>query len=1429
MHHSEETTLQRLLALDKTFDLLEDRIHEVSRILDLTLEGDDVTGPQQGRNYGRHDWTLRWILTHLSTEKTTRSSGLVWRLVRRLIAAVPDAVSAKHLASAGLFRIISDALEEFSPSVDSAELRLGGSGSRKGEAARGASQSINGDHQKTSKKRKRGQQSRERDPESSASLHAFVEITELFIGLTRDMTQLDYSTSRAHRSRLFLAVNETDAALFIRRWACAASKFISLGERAVDGSTATFIDSSFETMRKVWRRKQQAFNADEWRTALSEDALCHLTVLWTQLSGSSKRPEDSVETKKYRSIPSFITEELLVPSRDDAIDTSSPGGGKPSANGNRMEYAKSLFTRVLDEAAAILKANLDHGDIREFVCESFRLLMGAATQIIDARSPVQRRAQIQWIGSVYNQLAAFRSKVDDSSNTFLFESATLVEIALLDPLQGRRGFLNSQTLQKILTRCSNLRPSPLSPVTSPEFDAISKVISIDPTVFEMEEITEGASMQGLIDGMTQEYSSLELYDKSAWDACVNSILVPLIDSQKRSRTAADFLTIIIASLSRHQQGCNSLWRAARVKQELSELVESSISVASMRELLLPIGASLSSAIEGPPGGVLAKTFVDRDLFALSILMDAIQDDNLSDQLQEEFQNLMTLVVRYVDASRDACRTDTTYCWLLLQTLNDRLAPSIGQNATELLQSQTQSVALAEKVVDGLGSAKILHPEIEDVFSYLFQIRDLGASSPHNKISVGDFAQELLTGSPTGEVQVPLARALLSHPSILLSLGQDQQKTLLRGLLKASDQVSGEKLFIRLWNLLSLNKKPDSGNEWERSSLKMIREDAHAPEDVVLHLLSRQLSSRDRTFHAEALDCIIQYYHMTNKNSSKLERLAKDESKFARVIMLLDRHAQAAGSKKMSPILALYKKIEVAISHRATPPKTETVEIVSRLVDRLVKSSLALPEGQKDAEAAFNHLLSQLAAFEASEHATRITIGALGWLSQSDVVLEKISSEQHELIKKAASIVCKGVSADPDNGPLHDLSVTAAAQISVNFWALGGSKATKSIESARSATVKEARAAELSSSVAASEIAQQGQLFKEAFTSVARGEEKMSALLESEVLLDRGLDARSHVRLLDRISATLSGWSTSEKLPLARETLDRLQQTPGTGYAVMFDTVMQGLQKPDEKDSSDIVEARSVMLMLSHLIRETVDIRVCRAGLHTLAGCLKDKRWLTNQHCIEDVLHTLHKLSTSSATVRTPTKSSSLYLDLCSITQIILQFYRPSLGGRFHLLLPLLNQLLSCLFTPHSGARNRQIFQHPAWLNPSKPLSAKHASRFTRLITLLCNPPQSTISGYRARSHKPGLVDDLKEARLHVSEFAGLLVHAFSRFMLNGSLADGVKEAIYPALYAVFDVLDMAATEDERVKALGASMTKAELALLRKEHGEWKRFGRWAGA
>lgn len=75
----------------------------------------------------------------------------------------------------------------------------------------------------------------------------------------------------------------------------------------------------------------------------------------------------------------------------------------------------------------------------------------------------------------------------------------------------------------------------------------------------------------------------------------------------------------------------------------------------------------------------------------------------------------------------------------------------------------------------------------------------------------------------------------------------------------------------------------------------------------------------------------------------------------------------------------------------------------------------------------------------------------------------------------------------------------------------------------------------------------------------------------------------------------------------------------------------------------------------------------------------------------------------------------------------------------------------------------------------------------------------------------------------------VLIHSFCDLSLHGNLGQGMKEVLNPALYAVFDVMDMAAPEDERVIALGASMNKQELSLLRKEHGEWKRFGRWHGA
>ncbi|GAB7340169.1 hypothetical protein MBLNU457_6643t2 [Dothideomycetes sp. NU457] len=236
----------------------------------------------------------------------------------------------------------------------------------------------------------------------------------------------------------------------------------------------------------------------------------------------------------------------------------------------------------------------------------------------------------------------------------------------------------------------------------------------------------------------------------------------------------------------------------------------------------------------------------------------------------------------------------------------------------------------------------------------------------------------------------------------------------------------------------------------------------------------------------------------------------------------------------------------------------------------------------------------------------------------------------------------------------------------------------------------------------------------------------------------------------------------------------------------------------------------------------------RTRMHSgLTNCittiLRSKPFLISQHNLESLLACIHKLLTPASPALSGKAASAIYTNICTLMQAILQFHRSSLGGRIHLITPVLIQLTSCLFIPHKGNKNQSIFRHPPWLSADRPLMPIHASRFARVLTLLCNPPQSTIS--RRRS---GLIDETRKVRLYVGQHIQYVLHAFVRMLLHGRLGDGVRDKLTPGLWAIIDVMDMSGSEESRIKVLGASMNKAELALLRREYEAWKAGGSWKG-
>lgn len=189
----------------------------------------------------------------------------------------------------------------------------------------------------------------------------------------------------------------------------------------------------------------------------------------------------------------------------------------------------------------------------------------------------------------------------------------------------------------------------------------------------------------------------------------------------------------------------------------------------------------------------------------------------------------------------------------------------------------------------------------------------------------------------------------------------------------------------------------------------------------------------------------------------------------------------------------------------------------------------------------------------------------------------------------------------------------------------------------------------------------------------------------------------------------------------------------------------------------------------------------------------------------------------------------MFEGLCTITQSLLQFHRASLGGRFHLLVPLMQRLLACLFLPSSrdaGTINR--FKHPAWLDQTNArLTAKHAQKYSRLLENLCNPPQLNVAGSRGKAAE--LVDETRKARMHVAQHAPHILHYYCTLILNGKLGEGMRDALTPGMWAIIDVAEINADDSHGVKALSSSMGNADRAVLRGIWEDWRRFGgAWKG-
>ncbi|OAP55498.1 hypothetical protein AYL99_10471 [Fonsecaea erecta] len=249
-------------------------------------------------------------------------------------------------------------------------------------------------------------------------------------------------------------------------------------------------------------------------------------------------------------------------------------------------------------------------------------------------------------------------------------------------------------------------------------------------------------------------------------------------------------------------------------------------------------------------------------------------------------------------------------------------------------------------------------------------------------------------------------------------------------------------------------------------------------------------------------------------------------------------------------------------------------------------------------------------------------------------------------------------------------------------------------------------------------------------------------------------------------------------------------------------------------------------------------------LLTLENCLSALELhplVVNQSVLDRLLATIHAVVSARSDgarclqtrdFETDPQPADIFQRVCGVIGAILGRHRKRLTDRYHLLLPILQNLLRCLFwtgqkvleSQRGDAANatRSFAKSlPNWLHVSaEPLPQSSAEQFARLLSSISNP---TVSAARS-SNKGGrneLNDAVNQARKLAGQHMQYLVMEYCRCALDGQITPATKDSLMPGMYRVMDALDR-----DVMRAMNAGMDPSSRTIFKALYDSWVRYGKW---
>ncbi|KAI7283332.1 hypothetical protein KC345_g2976 [Hortaea werneckii] len=310
--------------------------------------------------------------------------------------------------------------------------------------------------------------------------------------------------------------------------------------------------------------------------------------------------------------------------------------------------------------------------------------------------------------------------------------------------------------------------------------------------------------------------------------------------------------------------------------------------------------------------------------------------------------------------------------------------------------------------------------------------------------------------------------------------------------------------------------------------------------------------------------------------------------------------------------------------------------------------------------------------------------------------------------------------------------------------------------------------------------------------VKTSQDEKSLVAMAANVLQSELQPKDHVDILDALHKRYKNKSDCRSKALQSLVTDKRDKR-----AAELVILRASLSSVKEADLLEGGHSHQSILHTSLRLADNSSVALCRRALDCVGCILREKAFMTNQSTIESTMTMIQMLLKKH-------HDGTVFMDCCRTLNILLQQYRSRLKDRMNLVVAVLQQFVTSLFECNLGSR--------------------HATALSRMLELLCNPPQ--LRSKRHQNTTMSLVDEARRAQGHVGQYVQYILHHYCAQVLQGPLAEGARESLMPGLWMTIAAVEV--NDTDGMKVLSAAMNNSERAVLRSVYDDYKSFGKWQG-